>query len=350
MLKITEIKVPEYEKVIEGIDTESGLHAFIAVHSSKLGPAVGGTRIQSYSNREAALEDVLRLSKAMTYKSSIAETGLGGGKAVIMADSKNEKLLLSYGEMLNSLQGLFLTAEDVGSTPEDMAIIKKVSPHVVALATDTSSGDPSRFTAWGVYRGLLAVATKLWGKPDLKNKVVAIQGLGSVGGKLAHTLFWAGADLIICDKDPDRVHHFSTLLGAKVIDPANFVKTKCDILAPCALGKIITHKNVNDLNCLAIAGAANNQLEDSKIGFELVKKGILYAPDFVINAGGIINAATEFDKEGYHPAAARDKTDKIYDTLMMIFEKAIAEKKPTSEVADELAEYKLLELIGRRIK
>lgn len=353
MLKIIQLEIPDYVKVIEARDEESGLHCFIAIHNTDLGPAMGGTRIFPYSNRQDALDDVLRLSKAMTYKSALAENGLGGGKAVIIANpkkDKTEKLLLSFGKVIDSLQGQYIAAEDMGTTAEDMAIIRKKTGFVGALPTEKSSGDPSRFTAWGVYRGMRAVAKKLWGDECLRKKRIAIQGLGSVGSKLANILFWEGAYLILCDKDPKVTHDQAILYGAQVVEPNDFIQTPCDILAPCALGGIINDQTIPLLHCKAIAGAANNQLANPKNGYDLLKKGILYAPDYVINAGGIINAAAEFAQEGYDPKISRDHVNQIFDSLLSIFNKSEIEKKPTNIVADELAEHKLQNKIGKRME
>jgi leucine dehydrogenase len=351
MLSVREINIPNYERVIEAQDSTTGLHCFIAVHNTTLGPAMGGTRIYSYSSPQEALDDALRLSKAMTYKSALAENGLGGGKSVIIANSKTDKtenLLLSFAEAVNYLQGQYIAAEDVGSTTSDMAIIRQKTPYVGALPTEKSSGDPSRFTAWGVYRGMRAVTEKLWGQECLRKKIIAIQGLGNVGSKLANILFWEGAYLILCDRDSKVAHDQAVLYGAQVIDPEKFAEARCDILAPCAMGGVINDQTLPKLHCKAIAGSANNQLSDSDNGRELMKKGILYAPDFVINAGGIINAAIEFDPKGYDPKIARDKVNHIYDSLMLIFNRSEKEHKATDQVADELAEYKLKHQIGKR--
>lgn len=353
MLSIKELNIANYERVIEAQDPETGLHCFIALHNTTLGPAMGGTRIYPYTSPKEALEDALRLAKAMTYKSAIAENGLGGGKSVIIANPKTQKteqLLMSFGEAVNALQGKYIAAEDVGSTAEDMVVIRRNTPFVGALPTEKSSGDPSRFTAWGVYMGMRAVAKKLWKDSCLRKKIIAIQGLGNVGSKLANILFWEGAYLILCDKDPQVTHDQALLYGAQVIDPKDFVQVRCDILAPCALGGIINDTTLPKLHCKAIAGAANNQLQNPENGRELLRKGILYAPDYVINAGGIINATAEFDIGGYDPKIARDKVNHIYDTLLHIFEKSEKEHKPTNQVADEIAEYKIDHLIGKRTK
>ncbi len=348
---IRKLTIDNYENVIEAINEKAGLHCFIAIHNTTLGPALGGTRIYPYASREEALEDVLRLSKAMTYKSAVAQDGLGGGKSVIIANSKTEKterLLLAFAEVVDSLKGSYIAAEDIGTTTDDMMVIKRRTPYVCALATDQSSGDPSRFTAWGVFRGLEAVAKKIWKSRSLRGRRIAIQGLGSVGAKLASILFWEGADLILSDIDPAKVHHLCHLYGAVAADPENFLATPCDILAPCALGGILNEKTVPLLNCKAVAGGANNQLLSRAQGKQLQERGILYAPDYIINAGGILNAAAEFESGGYNPKLVRDRVNQIYDTLLSVFQKADEGGKPTDQVADEIAEFNIQHAIGRR--
>lgn len=351
MLSIKEIKVPGYERVIEGHDPARGLHCFIAVHSSALGPSLGGTRIHLYDTPEDALEDALRLAKAMTYKSAVAEDGLGGGKSVIIADphkAKTPELLHAFAEVVDSLQGKYIAAEDVGSNMADMALIRQRTPYVAALSSDKSSGDPSRFTAWGVFRGIQAVCKKLWHTRSLRGKTIAIQGLGSVGSKLANILFWEGADLIVTDLHPRNVQQAVHDYAARAVAPENIFSTECDIFAPCALGGILNPKTIPMLRCKAIAGCANNQLLSSEQGKELLERNILYAPDYIINSGGIINAAAEFETKGYNPRFSRDKVNHIYDTLMHIFLKSEAAHLPTNVIADQIAEYNLLHLIGKR--
>lgn len=351
MLRIKELSIPGFEKVVEGEDSARGLHCFIAIHSSLLGPSLGGTRIHQYSSPEEALQDVLRLARAMTYKSAVVEDGLGGGKSVIIADPGAEKtpeLLHAFAEVVDSLQGKYIAAEDVGSTIDDMSVIRQRTPYVAALSTDKSSGDPSRFTAWGVFRGILAVCKKVWHAKTLRHKVVAIQGLGNVGSKLANLLFWEGADLIVSDIDEEKVRRHVHDYGACPISPDEFSGVECDILAPCALGGTINAKTIPQLHCKAVAGSANNQLENDGQGQLLLDRGILYAPDYIINSGGIINAAAEFEPGGYNPKLARDRVNHTYDTLMRIFRKSEAEHKPTNVVADQIAEYNLRHGIGKR--
>jgi len=351
MLNIKEIPVQGYQKVIEATNPDVNLHCFIALHNCKLGPALGGTRIRSYANPQDALNDVLLLSKAMTYKSAIVENGLGGGKSVIIANplkDKSEALLLSFAEVLNYLKGTYIAAEDMGTTTEDMVILKKKTPYVCALPTEKSSGDPSRFTAWGVFQGIQSVSQKLWHTTSLRKKVIAIQGLGNVGSKLANILFWEGVELIFCDIDPEYVHKMCLLYGAEAVEAKDFFSVKCDILAPCALGGILNDETIPLLKCKGVAGGANNQLLRPEHGLQLMQRGILYAPDYIINSGGITNAAAEFDSAGYNPKRVRDKVNHIHDLLLEVFNRSERERKPPNQVADEIAEYNILHEVGKR--
>lgn len=341
MLEIQEISIPGYERVIEAIDPECNLHAFISIHSTALGPSLGGMRMYPYKSREDALQDVLRLSKAMTYKSALAKTGLGGGKSVLIGNpkiDKTEALLLCFAKALNYLHGTYIAAEDMGISAEDLLIVKKVSPHVAALPIPGSSGDPSRFTAFGVYRGILAVAKWLWNSEELHGKKIAIQGLGNVGIKLARFLFWSGADLLLSDLDDQKADAACAEFGGVKVDPKEIVTTPCDIFSPCAMGGVFTKENIPRLKCKAIAGSTNNQLENPKDEILLIKQGILYAPDYVINSGGILNASCEFLPGGYNPLVAREKTAEIYSILLKIFERAQKENAAPSAIADQMAE------------
>lgn len=350
-MTIKELKVTGYKRVIEAKESQTGLHCFVAIHNSTLGPALGGTRIFPYADREDALKDVLRLAEAMTYKSAIAESGTGGGKSVIIADpqkNKTPELLRAFGQVVNVLEGEYIAAEDVGSNVEDMLAIHETSPYVSALPLSTSSGDPSRFTAWGVFKGIQAAATKLWGTSSLKGKTILIQGLGNVGSKLASLVFWEGGHLILTDIDAAHLEHQSKLYGAQTVSPKEFFKTKCDIMAPCALGNVITRQVIPFLRCQAIAGAANNQLEDADVGDLLMQAKIIYAPDFVINAGGLINAASEFDESGYDPKFVRDKVNHIYEILLNLMNQAEKNGKATNKIAMEIAMHNLSQLVGQR--
>lgn len=351
-LHLENLPVKGYEQVIKVTDASVGLTAIIAIHSTALGGALGGTRIRPYSTFEEALEDVLRLSKGMTYKSAVAEVGFGGGKSVIIADPKTQKtpeLLASFGHAVERLGGKYICAEDSGCTIDDIEIIRQVTKYVVGVSHVKGSGNPSPFTAWGVLRGIQAAAKKLFGSDNLEGKKVAIQGLGSVGGCLVDFLFWLGAELIVSDIDMDRARSLAAKYGIQTVSPEEILKVECDILAPCALGAIINDKTIPSLRCKAIAGAANNQLHKDSHADVLKEKGILYVPDFVINAGGLLNVAEELGEEGYHPRGPRYKTHHLYDTLLAIFEIAEKNKESTHSAALSLAEYRIKYGIGRRV-
>lgn len=353
MVEIRKLQVSGYEKVIEGKDEKSGLLCYIAIHNTKLGPALGGTRVYPYENKEQALEDVLRLAEGMTYKSALAQVGFGGGKAVIVADpytQKTPELLLAYADVVNALQGEYITAEDVGTTTGDMEIMHQKTQHLVGLPLThgSGSGDPSPFTAWGTFRGIQAVCQTLFGTPSLQGKTIAIQGLGKVGTALAGFCFWHGARLILADVKKNRASELAKLYGATVVEPEEIHKSMCDIFAPAALGGILNEKSIGELKCQAVAGPANNQLKELKDAHLLFDRDILYAPDFVINAGGLINVACEISHEGYHAELSRDKVDLIYDTLVELFERSSHEGKSTVDIALDLARYNIQNGIGKR--
>ena len=352
-LELEEIFVPGYEKVVKITNKKAGLNAIICIHSLNMGPALGGIRIYPYATFDAALNDVLRLSKGMTYKSAVAECGWGGGKSVIIADPKKHKtkeLLHAFGAAVDRLQGEYICAEDVGCSPEDVAIISEVTPYVVGLIHQKSSGNPSPFTAWGTYRGIQAVLKKSYGSDSLEGRTVAIQGLGSVGCELAKMLFWAGARLIVCDIDKQRAHSVAASVGAKVVECEEIMKVECDVLAPCAMGGTLNDQTIPHLRCRAIAGCANNQLLKDTDAEALSARGILYAPDFVINAGGLINVSQELEPTGYHPVTSRNKTHLIYDQLMVIFDIAEQNRCSTHQAAVSLGDYRLKYRIGRRVE
>ncbi len=351
-LQFEKIPVEGYEQVVKITHKSAGLTGIIAIHSSTLGPALGGIRIHPYGSFNEALEDVLRLSRGMTYKSAIAESGFGGGKGVIIADPKKHKtieLLLAFGAAVEKLGGNYICAEDAGCTTEDVKIIRRATKYVVGLPNAKSSGDPGTFTAWGVYRGIQAAAKKLFGTDSLEGRSVAIQGLGSVGSRLADILFWAGAELVLSDLDTAKVERLAHQYGARAVPADQILATECDILAPCALGGIINDKTLPFFQCRAIAGAANNQLLRDSHAVALQTRGILYAPDFVINAGGILNVTSELDEEGYNPTTPRYRVHRIYDTLLAIYEIAEKNRESTHSAALALANYRIRYGIGKRI-
>lgn len=350
-LTLTPIEVAGYEQVIEVTDSAVGLSAFIAIHDTTLGPALGGIRILPYAKKEEALEDVLRLSKGMTYKASVAGVGFGGGKSVIIADPKTEKtpeLLKAFAAAVDRLNGIYICAEDVGTTTEDVQIIESVTPYVVGLASENGSGNPAYFTAWGVFRGVQSVIKELFGTESVEGKKVAIQGTGSVGSILADYLFWAGAELIVSDIDPASAKRCAKKTGATVVSPEEILKVSCDVFAPCALGGVLNSKTIPHLRCAGIAGATNNQLlSDSDMDL-LDKQGILYAPDFVINAGGLLNVSFEIDSAGYDPRVSRAKCHSIYDTLLTIYAVAKEKKISTHKAALFVAEDRIRKKMGKR--
>lgn len=349
---LEEIAVQGYERVIKVTDKTTALNAIIAIHNTKLGPALGGTRIYPYATFDSALNDVLRLAKGMTYKSAIAECSWGGGKSVIISDPKRKKLteeqLTAFGSALNVLKGAYIAAEDVGCSLENILTISKVTPFVVGVPHVKSSGDPSPYTAWGTFRGIQAVCKKLFQTDSVAGRTIAIQGVGSVGEKLVNILFWHGAKLIISDIDLDKCEKLAKLYGAKVVPTDKIHTVECDIFAPCALGGIINPRTVLSLRCKAVAGCANNQLLTDQDAEDLMRRGILYAPDFVINAGGLINVTQETLEEGYDPFLSRNRVDRIYDQLMLIFEIAGQNRCSTQKAVLSLADYRLKYEVGKR--
>ena len=332
-----------HEQVTFWSDKESGLKAIIAIHSTVLGPALGGTRIWPYKTEEAALLDALRLSEGMTYKASVAGLDLGGGKAVIIGDPakiKSEALFRSYGRFVNSLGGRYITAEDVGTTVADMTWVHQETPHVTGLArSEHGSGDPSPLTAFGVYRGIKAACKTQLGTEDLQGVTVAIQGLGKVGHHLAERLAEDGAKLIATDINPQAAAALIEKYNITTVKPDEIYDVPCDVFAPCALGGVINDNTVNRLRCKIVAGAANNQLAEARHGDELYARKILYAPDYVINAGGLINVTTELG--AYDADEAWRKTAAIYDSVLRIIDLAKEEGVATYKAAHRLAQARI---------
>jgi leucine dehydrogenase len=350
-LQISELEIPDYERVIEVYDETRKFHAIVAIHNTTMGPSLGGLRIFPYPSREAALADVLRLAKGMTYKSAIAESGFGGGKSVVIADpncDKTEDLLRAYADVLNLLDGRYICGKDLGSTLEDLAFIHRHSRHVAGFFGPHSSGDPSPFTAWGTLRGMESAAQWLWGSDSLKGRRVAIQGLGGVGMRLVDYLYWKGAKTVVYDIDERRVAEARRKYGSGSCTEEEILSAKVDILAPCAGGGILSENSIDQLRCQAVVGCANSQLANDGCGWQLHERGILYAPDFVVNAGGLLNAAAEFEPEGYCSAVPRAKVYAIYNTLLAIYQMSEDEGRSTAEVAVELALKKLETKEGAR--
>ena len=351
-LTLEVLPIPGYEKVVKVTHSKSKLQAIIAIHSTALGKALGGTRIYPYASFDQALTDVLRLAKGMSYKSAIAGAGFGGGKAVIIANPKTDKteeLLLAYAEAVDSLKGEFITAEDSGTAERDLAIMSKKTKYIAGLSHERGSGNPSRFTAWGTYRGIQAVLQKIYGSNSVRNRKIVIQGVGCVGEFLVDFLFWEGADITITDINAATLKRVAQKYAVRVVSPDEIYQQECDVFAPCGFGGILNSDTIAKLRCKAVAGAANNQLLTDENGKELKRKKILYAPDFVINGGGLINVAQEMAVEGYTPKTPQEKTYNIYQTLLTIFEAAEKSDVSTHQAAVSLAERYIECGIGKRL-
>lgn len=329
-----------HEEVVVASDPSCGYRGIIAVHSTALGPALGGTRFWQYDSDEAAITDALRLSRGMTYKNAVAGLDLGGGKSVIIGDNRTqnrEAIFRAHGRFVESLGGRYITAEDVGTGTADMDYVHLETEHVAGLKH--KSGDPSPVTAHGVFRAIQASAKNRWGSDDLHGKVVAIQGCGNVGRNLARELHEAGARLIVSDIDPARTERVAKETGATIVQGDEIYSVEADIFAPCALGGIINDGTLPKLKVEVIAGGANNQLLEERHGDKLEEMGLQYAPDYVANAGGVINVFGEV--AGWDSERALRKADDIYDTVLQVFEIAKAEGIPSYEAADRLAERRL---------
>jgi leucine dehydrogenase len=333
----------EHEQVVICHEPEAGLRALIAVHDTTLGPALGGIRMWTYDSDEAALTDVLRLSRGMTYKNSAAGLPLGGGKTVVIGDprtQKSELLFRALGRFVESLGGRYLAAEDVGTSTADAEIVARETSHITGLPVEKGgSGDPSPMTAWGVFCGMRAAIEEAGIGESFEGVRVAVQGAGHVGGGVVRHLLAAGAHVTVADLYPDRIEPL-VALGAEAGDRRTVHSVECDVYAPCALGAVIRPETVTELRCRVIAGAANNQLLDDSMGDALHSRGILYAPDFVINAGGVINIGEELGQP-YDADRARTSVERIADTLRTVFARAKADGVPTHIAANRLAEERI---------
>ncbi|HKO15220.1 MAG TPA: Glu/Leu/Phe/Val dehydrogenase [Gemmatimonadaceae bacterium] len=329
-----------HEQLVLCQDTASGYRGIIAVHSTVLGPALGGTRFWNYVSDEDAIVDALRLARGMTYKNAVAGLNLGGGKSVIIGDNRTtsrELLFRAHGRFVESLGGRYITAEDVGTSTADMDFVHMETDYVSGLAG--RSGDPSPVTAHGVFRAVQASARERWGSDDISTRTVALQGCGHVGYYLAKELHEAGAKLIVTDIDGERVKRVVNEFGARAVAADDIYAASADIFSPCALGAIINDKTIPQLKVAIVAGAANNQLLEERHGEELDERGILYTPDYVANAGGVINVYSEL--AGWTSARSFRKADEIYDTVLRVFAIAKDEHVPTYLAADRLAEQRI---------
>ncbi len=335
-----------YEQLIYLYDRNSGLKGAICIHNTTLGPALGGTRVWEYECEDDAIYDVMRLARGMTKKAACAGLNLGGGKAVIIGNSKKlkadtvnrEAFWRAFGRYVDSLNGRYITAEDVGTSPEDMNYVKMETNHVLGLPE--TSGDPSPFTALGVLKGIKACVKETTGTAKLNGKTIAVQGVGSVGSYLCDYLHEEGARLIICDVDVEKTEAVAKRTGAKVVGVDEIYDQPCDVFAPCALGSVISEETLNRLQCKIIAGGANNVLKDSKTDGQLVhERGFIYAPDYVINAGGLINVYQEI--QGYDKDSAVRQIDLIFDRVREIIRVSKDTNTPTYLVADNMAENRI---------
>ena len=329
-----------HEQLVVCQDSASGYRGIIAIHSTVLGPALGGTRFWTYASDEDAIVDALRLARGMTYKNAVAGLNLGGGKSVIIGDNKTtnrELLFRAHGRFVESLGGRYITAEDVGTSTADMDFVHMETDYVSGLAG--RSGDPSPVTAHGVFRAIQASAKERWGTDDVSSRTISIMGCGHVGYYLAKELHEAGAKLIVTDIDAERVKRAASEFRARAVTPDEIYGMEADIFAPCALGAIINDVTIPQLKVAVVAGAANNQLLEERHGDELERRGVLYAPDYVANAGGVINVYSEL--AGWTSARSFRKADEIYDTVLRVFAIAKDEKIPTYLAADRLAEQRI---------
>lgn len=338
---IAQMSKYNHEQLLFCNDNATGLKAIIAVHNTVLGPALGGTRMWMYNNEMEALNDVLRLSRGMTYKNSLAGLNLGGGKAVIIGDSrtmKSEAYMRRFGKFVNSLGGKYITAEDVGIGTADMAWVNMETDHVVGLAG--KSGDPSPVTAHGVYVGMKACAKEQFGTDSLAGRKIAVQGVGHVGEYLVASLAKEGAEIYITDIHQDTLKRVSDAYGAKVVGLDEIYDIDMDIYAPCALGATVNDDTLSRLKCSIIAGAANNQLANEIVhGKAVMDKGIIYAPDYALNAGGVINCYSEV--KTLTPEWAMAKAEGIYDTIQNIVRRSKADNIATYEIANQMAEERI---------
>lgn len=333
-----------HEQIVFCNDKDTGLKAIIGIHSTVLGPALGGTRMWQYASEWDALNDVLRLSRGMTFKSAITGLNLGGGKAVIIGDAKTQKtpeLMLRFGEFVHSLGGKYITAEDVGMATSDMDLVRTVTPYVTGISEDKGgAGNPSPITAYGVFMGMKAAAKYTYGSDVLEDKVVYVQGIGNVGEALVENLANEGAKIYISDISQERLEEVRDKYSVTIYTGSNLYAEEMDIYAPCALGATINDNTINQLKAKIIAGAANNQLADeNKHGMILREKGIVYAPDFLINAGGIINVYAELENYGRQEIIR--KTENIYNTTLEILKNAEANAITTHQAAFNVAQSRI---------
>nr|WP_198166247.1 amino acid dehydrogenase [Sporosarcina ureae] len=333
----------DYEQLVLCYDKTSGLKAVIAIHDTTLGPALGGARMWTYASEEAAIEDALRLAKGMTYKNAAAGLNLGGGKTVIIGDpktDKNDELFRALGRYIEGLNGRYITAEDVGTTEYDMDMIHLETNFVTGISSgEGTSGNPSPVTALGIYKGMKAAAKEAFGDDSLEGKTIAVQGVGNVAYTMCEYLHAEGAKLIVTDINEAAIQRAVEAFDATAVAPDDIYSQEADIFAPCALGAVINDETIPQLKVKVVAGSANNQLKEPEHGDRLHEMGIVYAPDYVINSGGVINVADELI--GYNKARALKRVEGIYDTILKIFAISKRDGIPSYQAADRLAEERI---------
>lgn len=337
-----ELEQTGHERLVFFYDRETGLKSIVGIHSTVLGPTLGGCRMWNYASENEALTDVLRLSKAMTYKSAVAGLDLGGGKGIIIGDPKcanKAELLKAFGRAVESLEGSYITTEDVGIGVPDVDVIRTTTKYVVGGSQAGGAGDPSRMTALGLFKGMQALLKQVQLGNSLEGLTVAVQGIGNVGYRLCKYLAEAGVNLKVCDIYPERANRAVEEFRAQAVSPSEIHKVDCDIFAPCALGAVLNDRTIPEMRCKVVAGAANNQLAMQTDALALQEKGIVYIPDYVINAGGLINVAAELG--GYHEDAVRTKVCEIASTVEVILARSQAEDLLPLQVADSLAEERI---------
>jgi glutamate dehydrogenase/leucine dehydrogenase len=347
--------VEGFEQVAFCHDAATGLRAVIAIHSTVLGPALGGTRFRAYPSEADAVADVCRLARGMTYKHAVSGLDCGGGKAVIVGDprtQRSEPLLRAYARFVDGLAGRYLTAEDVGTTQADMDLIRRETPHVTGVSESLGgSGDPSPATAWGVLAALRTVGRRTWGTPSLDGRHVVVVGVGKVGRALVAHLVADGAQVTVADVDPEAVEAVVSAHGVDAVDPAKAHGVECDVLSPCALGGVLNARTIPELRCGAVCGSANNQLEEPADGQRLAESGVLFAPDYVVSAGGVINIAEERTGSGYDHDRAWTRIAGIEANLATVLDRADADGFTPEVAADRVAEARIEAMAGvRRIR
>jgi leucine dehydrogenase len=346
LIVFDEVAREGHEQVLYGYDQVSGLRAIIAIHSTALGPALGGTRFFPYQSEDEALEDVLRLSKGMTYKAAAAGLDLGGGKAVIIGDprtDKSERLLRAYGRIVDSLRGRYITAEDVGTTTRDLDIVRRETRWALGNSVaEGGAGDPSPMTARGLFAAAKAVAEFLWGDSELAGRRFAVQGVGKVGSALVQLLVEARAEVVVSDAYETAIKSAVDTYGVKSVDVEDIHTVDADFYSPCALGAGLNEKTVPELNCQAIVGSANNQLATDEDADRIAERGIVYAPDFVVNAGGLINVYDEL--QGYSKMRAMHRVDSIFDATRRILEMSKEEAITPNQAAVKVADKRIKEI------